>query len=321
MNEAQLGPSDSGLSRSLHYARLAQRTLYATLLVFMAAAGGWLLGDRVFSWISENQDRLPWGLSRDSASLTLSLGLILSTAQKLLLSIRKFWDFIHEGEAPELYPDGLQLLFVALSLNLAYLASFSEPISAQDVLSPSVLFVERTESAHEAIAIPVFRFPRARWDWSSKRLSESVGLPPEAPESLAEFLRALSGACGRNGNGELALKVQGFASGLPFKGFGREESENLNLQAANQRASVTDKALRNALQKLDVGGRVEILPAVEWTSYQQMADERDRLFSLKLLPEPEDSHRVAVILVEKSGSCEVRWEHRGRGATASPRRG
>lgn len=108
--------------------------------------------------------------------------------------------------------------------------------------------------------------------------------------------------CAEQGSPPVRIRPYGFASSTPFAG--RDDTDDLNVMAANQRASAVYEALRGRLS----GDRhVSVEEPPKWDTFEKMVEVRDSCIESPSREMDRDSFldRVVVLELQTSGRCAM----------------
>jgi hypothetical protein len=292
------------------------RLSYAVVFVAFPFIAGSILAVATFTWLSENHGGLLPGGQAQWSSIGLSIALVVASAKQFLLSARKICRYVLGFEASDLYSDGVHLGFVFFGLCLAFLVALRPPVDRAEPILPRVAYaVPHRAQPEDPVALPAFKFPRAKWNWDEGRFDRGTSITTSS-DHLVHFLEQLGTSCGA-----VTLRAQGFASSSPFLKNGRPapDSNELNVHAANARAESLTSVLRSAASKIGPS-KLVVLDPVPWNTIAEMKESRDSLFTGSEAMDPEDSHRIAVIRVENAEQCDVVYDGLVRFGTALAQR-
>ena len=154
---------------------------------------------------------------------------------------------------------------------------------------------------------PLVHFEKAAVGDAGELTERGTTLHDARRAPLKEFVRKL-GQCATSDR-PVTIRPYGFASDDPFliPGIDSEESDELNVDAANRRARAVYDALNELISELiepEEPGGMTVEAPTEWNTFEKMTSERN---SMIRVPDGSDrdpfADRVAVLRLMSFGAC------------------
>ena len=180
-----------------------------------------------------------------------------------------------------------------------------------DPLRPPVTYVFSPDSSMLSVLPlnPLLYFENAAVGSAGELTERGTTLQDARRVPLKEFVQKLR-RCATSDR-PVTIRPYGFASDDPFltPGVDSEESDVLNVAAANRRARAVYDALNELISELiepEEPGGMTVEAPTEWDTFEEMTSERD---SMIRVPDGSDrdpfADRVAVLRLMSFGACEA----------------
>ncbi|MBX3024692.1 hypothetical protein KF840_07265 [bacterium] len=293
--------------RTKGWAGLTARAAFVILVGGTAGLAGYVLANKLFGVVAGQAGNLlpnlPAGLSAAAisvAAIALNLERLVKFAIEsaaFVLRSTAIWSFLD---------DATSLAYATFALTLGLAIYQHPPIEIPDLPTTApVIYLETQPEQIRASLAPLVFFGKAGWD--NGAFFQGVSLTDKQREGIKAFLTEIH-RCAGGPDQPIEIGLRGFASSVPYydrRGRQRDNSEELNRQAANLRARAAYTDLLAAKQGLQFGSELVITEPAEWRSYDEMARQRD---SLQLQPdsvraEASWPHRAVMIELVKMGRC------------------
>lgn len=280
------------------------RILVSAVVLAASFMLGFYLGNLLTEWSQQN-DYLQKGVP--AFGVAMLIGLI----RPVLVLFDLIVKFIKDGDAMKLWRPTIIFMATALTITLAFnlveVTTRSGP-EPQIVIwngfrvLPEQVQAETPQDGPYAV-FPVF-FGQSASGFNSATRSFATGTTLGSAETqiIRSLVRGLLNCTGDSQ--QVRLKVRGFASSGGFAGVTPQQSQQLNLQAANARA----EAVLNLIRQEAAGAPGLAAEAETWDSFETMQgaqalqDTIDGSFNSDL----GNLSRRADILLEDPGSCGIR---------------
>ena len=232
------------------------------------------------------------------AGFLTSIGQFLKECLKIMLKGKPDWarlmsSFVTPG------------LFVFMAAFL--LGSYSAPTEPR---RPPVTYVFSPDFMLSVLPLnPLVHFENAAVGSAGELTERGTTLQDARRVPLKEFVQKLR-RCAASDR-PVTIKPYGFASDDPFltPGVDSEESDELNVDAANRRARAVYDALTELISELiepEEPGGMTVEAPTEWNTFEEMTSERNSMIRV-----PDGSNRdpfadrVAVLRLMSFGACEA----------------
>jgi len=170
--------------------------------------------------------------------------------------------------------------------------------------TPSMVVVAPSAHGSATVAIPAAFFPNARA--SKPPYGDATSLDRRALEFLENTTREVARCTTSDSGPRPTLITKGFASDAPFleRGVVRPDSDQLNLDVANLRASVAHEALMAIVTRLGLTDRLRLVAPAKWSTLQEMRAQRAS-FDWRAANQPLQGALGRFVLLELSdlGGC------------------